>query len=62
MQDALRLNFIVAVMQVETPQQDQDRRSDMMNRLSHQHRWKNILGRVFPDYFETFLAKDKTED
>jgi len=62
MKDALKLNFIVAVMQAESPQQGQDRRSDMMNRLWHQNRWKEILGRVFPDYFESLVTKNQTDE
>ena len=60
--DAFKLNFIVAVMQAETPQQGQDNRTDMMNRVWHQNRWKEILRRVFPDNFESFVSPDKKED
>ena len=59
MQDAFKLNFIVAVMQAETPHQGQDSRTDMFNRLWHQNRWKDILKRVFPDHFEFLVANDK---
>lgn len=62
MKDAFKLNFIVAVMQTETPQQGQNNRTDMLNRLWHQNRWKDILSRVFPDYFESLGANDKRED
>jgi len=62
MQDAFKLNFIVAVMRAESPQQGQDRRSDMINRLWQQNRWKETLGRVFPDYFESLVAKNQTDD
>lgn len=59
MQDAFKLNFIVAVMQAETPQQGQDSRTDMFNRLWHQNRWKDIFSRVFPDHFDSLVAKNQ---
>lgn len=61
MRDTFKLNFIVAVMQTETPKDGQDSRIDMMNRLWHQNRWKEILRRVFPEYFESFVSQDKKE-
>jgi len=61
MQEAFKLNFIAAVMQAEIPQQGQDRRTDMINHLWHQNKWKDIFGRVFPEYFNSLVANDKKE-
>lgn len=61
MKDAFKLNFLVAVMESEAPYQGQDPRHDMLNRLYHQNRWKDILKQVFPDKFESLIANNRED-